>query len=276
MQARFLFRAGLVSAAKEARVKPFTTAAGRLPLEPVGPDFPFYREDPPTISIAGWLLIVAGTVAGFASLVVPLPFIDGVATGWLRTAAFVALPLIALAIAAPRRWKAIFGRVGPREVKLMFAFALLNIVISMAIGAVIKTFGTVTANATIMDAANLDGPHLLNFFAKVALQLLGEELMTILPFLAILWFFHAKTRIGRNAAVLTAWLLSALLFGLVHLPTYDWNIVQCVVVIGSARLVLTWAYVWSKNIWVSTGAHIINDWAIMASTIFLTPLVATA
>lgn len=197
-------------------------------------------------------------------------------TGWLRAAAFVGLPLLGLAIAAPVRWKAIFGRVGLREVKLMFVFALLNIVISMAIGAVIKTFGTVTANATIADAANLDGPQLFNFFAKVALQLLGEELITILPFLALLAYFHAKAGLGRNAAILAAWLISALAFGLIHLPTYNWNIVQCVVVIGSARLVLTLAYVWTKNIWVSTGAHIINDWSLIASTVFLTPLVTTA
>jgi len=257
-------------------VESTSTAKARLPLEPDGPDFPYYRDDPPTISTGGWLLVLAGTAAGFAALVTPLPFTDGVITGWLRAAAFVGLPLLGLAIAAPGRWMAIFGRVGPREVKLMFVFALLNIVISMTIGAVIETFGTATANAKIVDAANLDGAQLFNFFAKVALQLLGEELVTILPFLAILALVHATLRIGRNAAVLTAWLLSALAFGLVHLPTYDWNVVQCVVVIGSARLVLTWAYVWTKNIWVSTGAHIINDWAIMAATIFLTPLATGA
>lgn len=252
-----------------------STAKARLPLEPQGPDFPYYRDDPPTITTGGWLLVLAGVVSGFAALVTPLPFTDGVATGWLRAAAFVGLPLLGLALAAPGRWKAIFGRVGLREVKLMFVFALLNIVISMAIGAVIKSFGTVTANATIVDAANFDGPHLFNFFAKVALQLLGEELVTILPFLALLAFFHAKAGLGRKAAVFSAWLVSALAFGAIHLPTYNWNLVQCLVVIGSARLVLTWAYVWTKNIWVSTGAHIINDWTLMASTVFLAPLVAT-
>lgn len=65
-------------------------------------------------------------------------------------------------------------------------------------------------------------------------------------------------------------------FGLVHLPTYNWNLMQCLVVIGSARLVLTWAYVWTKNIWVSTGAHILNDWALIAPTVFLTPLMPPA
>jgi membrane protease YdiL (CAAX protease family) len=158
----------------------------------------------------------------------------------------------------------------------MFVFALLNIAISMAIGVVIKTFGTATANGSIASAGTLGGPELLNFFAKVALQLLGEELITILPFLAILTFCHGLLHLERNASVIAAWLVSALAFGLAHLPTYDWNIVQCIVVIGSARLVLTWAYVWTKNIWVSTGAHIINDWTIMAATIFLPRLLAAS
>jgi membrane protease YdiL (CAAX protease family) len=246
----------------------------RLRLEPEGGDFPFYRDEPPTISTRGWLIVLAAVVAGFASLGVPLPITDGVASGWLRVAAFVGLPLLGLVLAAPAKWRAIFGRVGLREVKLMFVFALLNIVITMSIGFAVNQFGTTTSNAGIADAAQLEGLRLLNFFAKTALQLLGEELITIMPFLAILTFCHARIGIGRNASVLLAWLGSAIAFGLVHLPTYDWNIVQCLVIIGSARLILTWAYVWTKNIWVSTGAHIINDWAILSATIFLPPLVA--
>jgi membrane protease YdiL (CAAX protease family) len=250
------------------------TGTPRLPLEPQGPDFPYYQDKPPAISPGGWFLVLAGTVAGFAALVTPLPFTDNAVTGWLRVGAFVGLPLLGLMVAAPGRWKAIFGRVGLREVKLMFVFALINIAISMAIGVVVNTFGTASANTTIANAGSLGGTALLNFFAKVAPQLLGEELITILPFLAILTFSHRRLGLGRNASVITAWLVSALAFGLAHLPTYDWNVVQCIVVIGSARLVLTWAYVWTKNIWVSTGAHIINDWTIMAATIFIPRLLA--
>jgi uncharacterized membrane protein len=146
----------------------------------------------------------------------------------------------------------------------------------MSIGAAFNAFGPVSGNAGIADAANLDGARLASFFAKVGLQLLGEELITILPFLAILTWLHKKAQMGRNAAVLAAWLLSAIIFALLHLPTYDWNIVQCLAIIGTARLVLTWAYVWTKNIWVSTGAHVINDWALIGSTVFLAPLATAA
>ncbi|MBJ8337775.1 CPBP family intramembrane metalloprotease [Antrihabitans sp. YC3-6] len=62
--------------------------------------------------------------------------------------------------------------------------------------------------------------------------------------------------------MLAAWLVTALIFGAVHLPTYDWNVVQAVVGIGIVRLILTLGYLITKNIWVSTGAHILNDWTI--------------
>jgi len=102
------------------------------------------------------------------------------------------------------------------------------------------------------------------------------ELITILPFLALLWYLHAKVGLSRNAAVLAAWLLSAIAFGLLHLPTYDWNVVQCLVVIAARGWCLTWAYVWTKNIWVSTGAHIINDFTLISMTVFVAPLAAAA
>lgn len=247
-------------------------AEGRLPLELEGKGFPYGHGGPDAISTRGWLLVAAGVVTGFLALVTPLPFTDNIFTGWIRVLLFVGLPLLGLRMASPSSWTTIFSRVGLREVKLMFVFALLNITITMAIGTAINFFGTATANTGIAEAAKLGGAQLANFFAKVGVQLLGEELMTILPFLAILALAQKLTGMARNAAVIVAWLASAVAFGLIHLPTYDWNLIQCLVVIGSARLVLTWAYIWSKNIWVSTGAHIINDWAIIAFTAFIAPL----
>jgi membrane protease YdiL (CAAX protease family) len=253
-----------------------TTAPAHLMLERKGDDFPYYADQPPVISGAGWLMVLVATAIGFAALGTPMPFEDNILTGWLRGLVFVGLPLLALALAAPGRWQAIFRRVGFRDVLLMFGFAILNIIITSSIGVLLNTYGTVTTNAGVAGAADLEGARLASFFAKVGLQMLGEELVTILPFLAILWFCHAKTGMGRNAALLTAWLVSAAVFGLLHLPTYNWNIVQCLLVIGSARLVLTWAYVWTKNIWVSTGAHIINDWTLIGSTVILAPLAGAA
>lgn len=50
-------------------------------------------------------------------------------------------------------------------------------------------------------------------------------------------------------------------FGAAHLGTYNWDVGQAIVVIGSARLVLSLAFIRTKNILVSFGAHLLNDWA---------------
>ena len=89
---------------------------------------------------------------------------------------------------------------------------------------------------------------------------MGEELVSILPFLAILYFLTQKLGFSRTAAVITAWIVTAVWFAAIHLPTYNYNIIQCLIAIGGARLVLTLAYMKTKNLWVSFGAHVINDW----------------
>lgn len=47
-------------------------------------------------------------------------------------------------------------------------------------------------------------------------------------------------------------------FALAPLPTYQWNLAQCRLVIGSARLVLSLACLLSKNVVVSTLARVLN------------------
>lgn len=115
-----------------------------------------------------------------------------------------------------------------------------------------------------MAAANdLSSTGLALFLSKTAVQLVGEEVLTMLPLLAILHVLVARAGLGRPAALAWAWLGSAVLFGLVHLPTYHWDFAQCLLIIGTARLVLSLAYIKTKNLWVSAGAHILNDWLLI-------------
>ncbi len=88
-------------------------------------------------------------------------------------------------------------------------------------------------------------------------QLLGEELLTMLPFLAILQL--TASHWGRRSSIGLALLGSTLLFSAGHLPTYDWNWAQCFGVIGAARVVWTLAYIATRSLWVSIGAHILTD-----------------
>lgn len=103
------------------------------------------------------------------------------------------------------------------------------------------------------------------FVASTLPQLLGEELITLLPFLGLLALFHGRFRMGPKSAVICAWLISALLFGALHLPTYGWNPAQAFGVIGVARLVLTLPFLITRSIWSSTVTHVTHDWLLFGS-----------
>jgi len=245
-------------------------------LEDPGRDFPFYNGMPVSLSARQWLFVMAAVAAGFLVLVAPIPWPSGPLGAMIPAVLFPLIPLAALAHGAPGHWKVIFGKVGGRELRLMLGFALLNIVVSMSVGAIVRAVADVTPNAATAQLGGMDTAGRIAFFAKTLPQLFGEEVVTILPFLAVLTLLSSRFGVGRKGAVVGAWLISSLLFGLIHLPTYDWNLIQCIVVIGTARMVLTLAWILTKNIWVSTGAHIANDWLLFSMSLLGAGLVGKA
>ena len=233
-------------------------------LEDPGRDFPYYRGQPVALSAWQWLLVMAAVGVGFMVVALPLTWPGGVVGGFVPAILLFLIPLGTLAFVAGGSWRALFGRVSGRDIKWMVLFALLNIVVTMSIGVVVTRFVEVANNAALGSIAGMDSTDRVLFLVKVALQLLGEEVISILPFLALLTLFTQRLGAGRRSAIVAAWLLSALLFGLAHLPTYGWNVTQAVLIIGTARLVLTLPWIMTKNLWVSTGAHVLNDWALMS------------
>jgi len=245
-------------------------------LEDPGRDFPFYRGWPVGLSVRQWLLVLTAVLVALLVLAFPPAALSGGLGQWVPALLLAGLPLAALALVAPGHWRVLFGPVGWHEVKWMVLFALLNILVSMGVGALLKPFVELQSNAAVAGIADQGAMGLWLLFARTAPQLLGEEVITILPFLALLTLFTRRLGSTRKAAILWAWLLSALFFGLIHLPTYDWNLIQCVVIIGTARLVLTLPWIMTKNLWVSTGAHILNDWALFSVQLLGAAVVATS
>lgn len=182
---------------------------------------------------------------------------------------FFAIPLFALTLLAGRHALAIFKPVRLRDSLWIVGVALLNIVVSFGVALVVRQVFDMNANPVGAMLSGYSSAELSLFYLRTISQLFGEEVVSVLPFLAILWFCSARLKMGRKAAVIVAWIGAALVFGALHLPTYGWNYVQCFLVIGSAHVVLLLAYVATKNIWVSTGAHILNDWVMFTTIVVL-------
>lgn len=227
-------------------------------------DLPYYAGEPVAISGRGWLVVIASVIAAFFQLIlapfetVPLIFIPAVV--------FTGLPLLTLMAVTGWRPPAIFRPLGMKQFGIGLGFGLLTVVVSFVVGtAVAQLFGA-SPNAAVSGLATYGTLDLLLFLARTFIQLIGEEVVSILPLLAVLWLCVSKFGLSRRVGLVIAVVVSTLWFSAMHLPTYNWNFIQCLGIIGTARVILTLAYLLTRNIWVSSIAHIFNDWVLFLTS----------
>lgn len=234
---------------------------GKLIEEQNDVDFPYYNGKPIAVDTWRWAVAWIGTFLGFLALSF-YPAHNNVESIIPRIL-FAAIPLLIFTYLTKPYWKAIFKKPRKIDYLYMLLFAALNMVITPIIALSLLALGvTQSANPVGESLAGAGALELLAFYAGTGIQLLGEELLVIIPFLAALSTLRLKFGVSRKKAILWAWFISAMWFGAIHFPTYQWNILQALVVIGGARIALTLAFIRTKNIWVSTGTHVLNDWAL--------------
>lgn len=223
-------------------------------------DLPYYNGVPVRVGLGGWVLILAAVIVAFLQLTLWKP--DSVPLAYVSALLLPVLPLVALMAATGWRAPAVFRSFGFKGVLAALGFALLTIVCSFAAGALLAQVMPMTSNPNLAGIADEGATELLLFLGRAGIQLVGEEVVTILPLLAVLWLCVERLRMPRTVALVFAVLISTVWFAALHLPTYDWNWIQCLGTIGTARIVLTLAYLFTRNLWVSAIAHIANDWSL--------------
>lgn len=220
-------------------------------------DLPFYNGHPTTIGAGGWLLLM-GSVLVAVALLLLIPA-NPVPLSFLAAALFTGVPLGTLALVAGPQWTAVFRRFGPKQLAQAIGFGLLTLATSFVVGLLLNLIQPLTPNKGIVAVASQGAFDQVLFILHAVIQLVGEEAITILPLLAVLWLCVTRLGLSRGAGLTIAVVVSTLWFAAIHLPTYNWNILQCLGAIGVARLVLTASYLLTRNLWVSSGAHIFND-----------------
>jgi membrane protease YdiL (CAAX protease family) len=244
------------------------TEGGRLAwLERDGDDFPFYNGRPVALTGAQWLVVMAAVAAAYGVLLFGGFVFSGRVLSFVPVLVYALLPLAALSWVASGQWRALFRRIRFRDIRLMIGFAILNVIVTVVAGTLLASLTETTKNAGMTTMASQGATDIAIFYIRAAPQLLGEELMTLLPFLAIMWLCVSRMNTGRVTAILVALLATAVLFAAEHLSTYGWNVVQALGGVGVARIVLTLPYIMTKNVWVSTGTHILNDWIMFSVSV---------
>lgn len=227
-------------------------------------DLPFWNGSPVSLDVRGWTVVLGSTLAAFGILTLsPVWMLPGALT-ILPALLFTLLPLAALASMTRGHAGALFKPYGLRAFGQSVLFGIATMLASLGIAMFVQTFAPLRANAFVDVLATIGMLDLVIFLLRTFVQLIGEEVVTVLPLLGVLWICRARFGLSFRASLTAGVLVSTAWFAALHLPTYGWNVVQCFAVIGTARLVLTLSYLRTQNLWVSAGAHILNDWSIFA------------
>ncbi|MEK4235766.1 type II CAAX endopeptidase family protein [Paenibacillus sp. FSL H8-0261] len=229
-------------------------------------DYPLYNGQPYFMPIGKWVVILASIVVGYLTMTVEIPFLPNEVQIKIAPFLFTLFPLIALVWATKGKLGILFKKPEVSHVLYGILFFIINFIVTLGVAALLSSMGAVTVNAVLGHGDTLStGEKLWTLFFS-GFQLIGEELLTILPFLAIMQLCFIGFKMSRKASVFIALIVTALIFGALHLKTYNFNFAQAILGIGIARIILTLAYMKTKNIWTSIIAHILNDWAIFGTS----------
>jgi hypothetical protein len=172
------------------------------------PDFPYSDGEPVEISATQWLVLLAAV--GAATYIL-LGHLQVFSKGYWRLVPgllVAILPLAGLALVTREHWTALFRKVGLKEIGWMFAFALLNYAITTPLGLISMKFIETAESPGISGMAESGISEQILFFANSVPQLIGEELITIIPFIAIMYFLTHEMNVGRASAIIVAWRLN--------------------------------------------------------------------
>ncbi len=136
---------------------------------------------------------------------------------------FLAFPLMALRATTGPHWTALFPARRPETGRLMVVFAVLTLAVSFIAALMLSQLMDFTQNPVSDAMRTMTAGQFAGTLVATVPQLLGEELLAVLPFLAVLWLCVNRLGLSRRTGIATALVVSSLIFGAAHLPTYGWN-----------------------------------------------------
>ncbi|KJY57025.1 CPBP family intramembrane glutamic endopeptidase [Lactobacillus melliventris] len=219
-----------------------------------------------------WLIILLSNLIAYCCLIMPgvqipdsLIFDENhptlIAAGFqiLVVTVFLMIQIIGVQIATGSKWQQLFLTPRAKEWLWVLVFFILAYFVSVVSGAISqKLFGAVSGNAAA--GLTMSTPHVWLIFIyqrfSSAIQILGEEFLAIMPLLAV-----TQLADSMHMPLPLFWgnIASALIFALLHLSTYDYNLGYVILGLAFTRLVLNWAFIKTHNIWVSFLVHFLFD-----------------
>lgn len=214
-------------------------------------DFPF--EDVP---LKNWILALLISMGGFfyisfGAFTLPKFLLNEYFIGFL----FLFFCFVALYVLDPKFFTKLFKKLKKRDILII----ILTVFISYSL-AILSSLGQSNLVENPI-AGVINKNNIVRILIMTAVQLIGEEVLFVIPFLFV--YNMLKNKTNKKLSILLAWIISSLVFGMLHLPTYSFNFYQAFIVIGAVRMGMSLSYILTKNLTVSYIAHVLYDFVIL-------------
>ncbi|KYG33415.1 CPBP family intramembrane glutamic endopeptidase [Priestia endophytica] len=181
---------------------------------------------------------------------------NSISRNLISTVCFTLIQVLCFYLLFRKNIKWFFKKISWRQIKWAFYFSVVALLISMSIALLItKSSYALDSNPSIEDQGIVQ-------VIKLIIGLLGEEILFFSTFFLVLSLCLKKNFKKRMLNLYVSILFSCLVFGLAHLWTYDFNIVQCLIVIGLPSAIKVILYLWSKNLWCTYLQHFMYDFIV--------------
>lgn len=211
-------------------------------------DFPFYKDK--DINKRKWFLLV---IFGSFFLINPF-YIEyfGEFINFLVTFLF-------FGYFSNWNYRTIFKKIEKKDIKLILIILVLSLVYAIAMSNLIDILGIVVGGYSASDLP-------LSLWVGLPFGLLSEEFFKIFLFLAILAFSYTISK-NRKISIVISAIVTCICFGLIHYLTYL-NIISVLLIQGGGTAFDIFAYVKTKNIWVTYIIHLLYDIIIFTLVLF--------
>lgn len=213
-------------------------------------DFPFYDGNP-EISKIKWLVLALGIIVYVVIMLTPLPRSFEFIFRYGGLIFFIIL-FIPLLYATSGKLGLFFKKISFWDIKLIFTTVVLSFIYSAIVKSFLSGFSTVS-NSRI-DNLGIDLISLIDIF----IQIMSEELFKIILLLILLYVFYNLCK-NKKLSLIISSIITLVAFGLMHVGSYGGNLLILLILIGLGSIFDLYAYIKTKNIFVSFLAHAIYD-----------------
>lgn len=218
-------------------------------------DFPLYNGKP-NASLMGWLLLLAGFILHIAFSLGLWNYIPGVQYWAILTPIVPTLILlIPLAYCCGGNLGLIFQIPKLKDMKVVFICIIAYFAFTLTVSMILRIFGIVGTPNPLGEVA-VSAPGFVVILLVVSL--VGEELFKLTSMLMVMAVVYRFTK-DRKTSMIVGLSCCCVIFGLIHLSTYNYNVVQCLAMIGLGCAIHMFPYLKTKNLTNSYLTHLLMD-----------------